>query len=94
MAGLYHNEEHCYVAEDWVEKQADWFEDEEGYLYIIPHREVVADSYGPDTPIEDELNRLMGAKGRITESDCRRLKVVRIPPVLYRFNPVDGYYHA
>lgn len=81
--GLY---EHC----DWLE-DGDWFEDEQGLLYIVPTN---AECEGPANDTMDKIIALCKDHGRLTDEDCETLNLTRIPNVLKRFNPEDGYYHA
>ena len=72
------------------EFEAPWYEDREGYLYIDAPDEII----GPDNYITDELNRLWREKGGVMERDLKYLGLTRIPVILKRFHPLDGYYHA
>jgi len=93
MPGLFDNETRKYLPLDDL-INGEWFEDEDGYFYIIPQKGIVCESVGPDNETEDELNRLMEANGEITAEDCDRLGLTRIGEMLKRFDEEDGYYHA
>lgn len=93
MPGLFNNETGLYEAADWLEN-ADWFEDEEDNLYVVPLPGVVAECEGPDNRHMDAINAICRTRGRLSDADCERLGLTRIPDILKRFSPQDGYYHA
>jgi hypothetical protein len=79
--------------DNWM-MDADWFDDADGMLFIVPRPEVVGEIDGPDGPLLDAMNAACRDHDEITDQDCERLGLVRVDDVLKRFNPVDGYYHA
>lgn len=93
MPGLYDNETGKYLYQEHLDK-GDWFEDEEGFLYIIPRPDVVAEIDGPDNAIMVELNRLCREHGGVSDEDAERLGFTRVDDVLKRFSDEDGFYHA
>ena len=93
MPGLYNNETGMYEDVEWL-RDGQWFDDREGFLYIIPQKGAVADSMGPDNALEDLLNIVVEALGYVPPEMKDILGVTKIPLVLRRFNPENGYYHA
>lgn len=90
---MFDNETGRYLFADWL-MAADWFDDQDGFLYIVPRPEVVAENEGPDGPLIDAMNAACRDHAELTDEDCRRLGLTRVDEVLKRFNPIDGYYHA
>ena len=90
---MYDNETGQHLFCDWL-MDADWFDDANGILFIVPRPDVVAEIEGPDGPLLDAMNAACRDHGEITDEDCERLGLLRVDDVLKRFNPVDGYYHA
>lgn len=74
--------------------EADWFETADGHLYLVPLPDVVAEVEGPDDDVCDAINAICREHGRLTDADCARLELNRIPDFLKRFDPSTGYYHA
>ena len=91
--GLWDNETGQFL-EDECLWEGDWFEDGEGCLYIVPLPGVVAETEGLDGEILDEINRRCRDHDQLTDADVEELGLVRIPDVLKRWTPEDGYYHA
>lgn len=91
--GMYNNDTGEYILCDWL-IDADWFEDGDGFLFIVPRPEVVAEIDGPDGAMIDELNAACRDHEQITDADCDRLGLVRVDDALKRFDPETGYYHA
>ena len=73
---------------------ADWFEDTNGFLFIVPRPQVVAEIDGPDGPLMDAMNAACSGHSELTDKDCEKLELTRVDDVLKRFHPLDGYYHA
>jgi len=98
MPGTFDNETRLYLFDEWYD-EGDWFEDEDGFLYIVPVGDG-AETIGPDNETEDWLNayyRDNEEEGWVPHPSDELLKkhgLHTIPPVLRRFNPYDGYYHA
>jgi hypothetical protein len=90
---MYDNETGRFVLCDWL-MDADWFVDPEGYLFIVPRPEIVAEIEGPDGSLLEAMHAACRDHNELTAADCERLGLVRVDDVLKRFNPVDGYYHA
>lgn len=93
MSGMFNNETGRYEEADWL-LNADWFDDEEGNLYIVPLPEVVAECEGPDNETMDKINACCRDHDRLTHEDCDKLRLTRVMDILKRFNSQDGYYHA
>ena len=93
MPGLYNNESGSYEDVDWL-GQGDWFDDREGFLYIVPMSNVVSDCEGPDNETMDAINAACRDHDRLTDADVERLGLIRIPDGLKRFDSQSGYYHA
>jgi hypothetical protein len=90
---MFNNETRQYDYCNWI-MDADWFDDAQGFLFIVPQKDVVAEIEGPDGPILDAMNAACQDHGEITEEDCTRLGLTRVSDILKRFSPEDGYYHA
>jgi hypothetical protein len=90
---VYDNETGRWLYCEWL-MDADWFDDAEGFLFIVPRPEIVAEIEGPDGPLLDAMNAACRDHAELTDGDCERLDLLRVNGVLKRFNPVDGYYHA
>jgi hypothetical protein len=90
---MYDNETGRWLFCDWL-MNADWFDDQNGFLFIVPRPEIVAEIEGPDGPLLDAMNAACRDHNELTDQDCERLGLLRVDDVLKRFNPVDGYYHA
>lgn len=75
---------------------SQWFEDDDGFLYIIggPGRDDLA--LGPDNETSDRILGTLRASGsnRLSKDEITSLGLLEIPDVLKRFNPLDGFYHA
>ena len=91
--GLYDNHTGEYAECEWL-TEGFWFVDEDGNLYIIPQKGVVAESEGPDTDLCDELGRLVEEHGEVPVDAWDRLGVAPVPEILKRFDPWWGYYNA
>jgi hypothetical protein len=91
MAGFYDNETEKYIFNPALLK-GDWFEDNDGFLYIIPTDDGEID--GPDTCIMDALNKLCRENGKVTDRDAECLELTRVDEVLKRFSEEEGFYHA
>lgn len=72
----------------------DWYDDDEGFLYIITAETSDLEHYGPENEIMDEINRLSRQKGMPTEDDCVALGLFRIYEHQKRWTPEDGYYYT
>ncbi len=98
MPGTFDNEARVYLFEEWYD-EGDWFEDEEGFLYIVPVGDD-AEIIGPDNETEDWLNQyyrdheIKGWVSIPSEQQLAKHGLVEIPAVLRRFDPDCGYYHA
>jgi hypothetical protein len=90
---MYDNKTGRWLYCDWL-MEADWFDDRDGFLFIVPRPEIVAEVEGPDGPLLDAINAACRDHDELTEQDCERLGLLRVDEALKRFNPVDGYYHA
>lgn len=90
---MYDNEKKRFVRCDWLIK-ADWFIDQEGFLYIVPRPEIVAECEGPDNATMDAINAACRDHKELTENDCEKLGLCRVDDVLKRFDEENGYYHA
>ena len=90
---MYDNRTGRFILCDWL-MDADWLVDQDGFLYLVPRPEVVAEIDGPDGPLLDAMNAACRDHDELTDQDCERLELLRVDDVLKRFNPVDGYYHA
>lgn len=67
-----------------------WFEDREGYLYIVGEDEI----FGPDNEMADKIGRALD-EGVMEEFVNKYIEGLEyVPHVLRRFNPQDGFYHA
>lgn len=68
---------------------APWYEDEEGYLYIISD-----EVEGPDNEMAEAITRALhsGAHEEFLDGVVKELSYVDC--VLRRFNPIDGFFHA
>ena len=88
--GPYDNEtqQHIYFRELM---DGEWFEDEEGLLYILPVAGTIISDEGPDNATMDVLR---AAWPPIRQAILDDRGLVRIPSAIRRFNPIDGYYHA
>ena len=81
------------TSEDW-NMNSEWFEDSEGFLFIVPKSDVVAEIEGPDGILLDAINAACRDHGELTDTDCEKLKLKRIPNCLKRWDNKCGYYHA
>jgi hypothetical protein len=90
---MYDNETGLFLFCDWL-MDADWFEDGDGMLYIVPRPHIVAEIDGSDGPLLDAMNAACRDHDQLTGADCSRLGLSRVDDVLKRFDPFDGYYHA
>lgn len=79
--------------EDW-KMDGEWFEDYDGFLFIIPKPDVVAEIEGPDGILLDAINAACRDHGELTDLDCEKLELKRIPYCLKRWDCKCGYYHA
>jgi len=95
MPGTFDNETRVYLFEEWYD-EGDWFEDKEGFLYIMPTDDYgTAESLGPDNKTEDWLNwHYREYNERPTEEELTTHGLHDIPPVLRRFDSDCGFYHA
>ena len=95
MPGTFDNEARVYLFEEWYD-EGDWFEDEEGFLYIVPTDEYgFAETIGPDNETKDWLNNYYLYHNEVPNNDqLTDHGLVEIPAVLRRFDPDCGYYHA
>ena len=93
MPGFYNNRTGEYVSEKCYD-EGDWFEDTEGFLYIVPVGDD-AETIGPDNKTEDWLNEhYREYSEEPTEDELADHGLVTIHAVFRRFNSIDGYYHA
>lgn len=90
---MYNNETGLWEFEQYL-MDGDWYDNENGSLFIIPQANVVAEIEGPDGSTMDELNRLCREQGMPTLDDCDALMLQPVSTILRRFSPKDGYYHA
>jgi hypothetical protein len=69
---------------------APWYEDDEGFLYIVAPDEIE----GPDSETLDLMNFLL--RWGVQEGDLADFvdSIEPVPYVLRRFNRYDGFYHA
>jgi len=95
MPGTFDNEARVYLFEEWYD-EGDWFEDEEGFLYIVPTDEYgFAETIGPDNATEDWLNRYYHEHNeQPSEEELVKHGLHTIPVALRRFDPWCGYYHG
>lgn len=99
--GPYDNEKREYVYSDEL-MEGEWFEDEEGFLYILPTLEAVMDSEGPDNKIMDALSQCREKYRPNNYPDsavalvkiCRLYNLNEIHSHLRRWSVQDGFYHA
>ncbi len=91
MAGLYDNEQRIYVELPELE-QGDWFLDEDRILYIYPTDG--GNEHAPDNEINDALLSLYRLKNGPSDKDLEILGLTRVPAVLKRFSPSQGYFTA
>jgi hypothetical protein len=79
-----------------IGEHADWYVTPDGgEYYIIPTIESGYENVGTDGPIMDWFNsvaRTWGANPSREEAEA--LGLLYVPPVLRRWSPEDGYYHA
>ena len=97
MPGLWCNERRRFLPEpELMGPNASWYEDEEGFLYILPPVDMGHEGYGPDNDIMDELWRFVHEhKGHpCTEEETQSLGLTRVNYILWRWSPEDGFYHA
>ena len=80
------------TSEDWL-MDGDWF-DCDGLLFIIPKSDVIAEIEGPDGILLDSINAACRDHGEITDLDCEKLGLTRVPDCLKRWDKKCGYYHA
>lgn len=90
---MFDNETGLFLFADYL-MEADWFVDKNGFLFIVPEPEVVAEIDGPDGVLLDAMNAACREHGELTDRDCERMELTRVDDVLKRFHPMDGYYHA
>lgn len=92
--GPYCNVTRLYVEAPWL-MEGQWFEDGEGFLYIVPALDAVAEVEGPDNALLDRLNWLARRyPDAIPTAETERLSLREVPYVLRRWTPLDGFYHA
>lgn len=91
---MYDNEAHCQVEEYNACAEGHWFEDEDGFLYILPPKGVIASNEGPDNATMDKLGAIIEKRGHVSEAECAKLHVTSVERPLRRWNEKDGYYHA
>jgi len=59
MPGFYNNETRQYELQGWERDDCDWFEDEDGLLYLVPFPDSDADIVGPDNDLTDMMYRML-----------------------------------
>ncbi len=90
---MFNNDTRQHEYCDWL-MDADWFDDVDGLLFIVPRCDAVAEIEGPDGPVLDSMNAVCRDHDEITDGDCIRLGLTRICDALKRFSTENGYYHA
>lgn len=97
MAGVYDNEQGCYLQDPGLER-GYWFQNDDGLLYIVPNPAFgIQDPVGPGDETEEKLNAAIGG-GVFLKANPERiaedLGLEYVPPGLKRFDPQTGYYVA
>lgn len=90
---MYDNETRRFVFCDWL-LNADWFDDRDGFMYMVPSPEVVAEIDGPDGPLLDAMNAACRDHKELTTEDCERLGLLGVDDVLKRLLPRLMIHHA
>jgi hypothetical protein len=90
IPGFFHNETGLYEGVPRLMGD-DWYVDTEGLLSIMPAAGAVAESEGPDTATEDELNRLYRKHGGPSEDELTPSSLARIDSWQKRVSALDGY---
>jgi len=101
--GHFNNDTGLFEYEEALDKRADWYEDEEGNLYIVPWDEE-HEIEGPDTEEEDVLRAIcrikakrgiVGPDGEVNVTAAAGdIGLHYVAYYLHRFTVEDGYYHA
>jgi hypothetical protein len=66
---MFDNETGLFLFADYL-MEADWFVDGNGFLFIVPRPEVVAEIDGPDGVLLDAMNAACREHGELTDKDC------------------------
>ena len=90
---MYNNDTGLYEFDENV-MNADWYEDVDRSLYIVPKSDFSMECEGPDNSIMDAINEARRDHGSLAEADRQRLNLEEISTRLKRFSKYDGYYHA
>lgn len=82
------------TADPCMSPGAEWFEDAEGNLYIVPPLDETMENIGPDGATMDALNAICRGGRMPDEQDGKRLGLAYVHAFLRRRNGEEGYYHA
>ena len=93
MTGFYNNETGFYEDVPWL-REGIWYEDDNGFLYIIPPQDAIAECEGPDNDIMDIIEAHSREGGIFDETYGEMLGLMYIHDFLKRFSDYEGYYHA
>jgi len=87
------NERGLWIEDGW-ELDSEWYEDDNGLLYIVPPAGCYSEIIGPNTATFDDLADMLCDHGEVTDEDLEQLHLAHIPDAQKRFDAFSGLFHA